>query len=196
MINPLTKYDVVIVGAGLAGAIIAYELGRKGKRVLVLEAGPADPPNRAAYMEQFYLANAKVPESPYPPDPAKPDPSGLNAPRPSTLDLKWANDPTKSYLIQNPPNGGGSGKGLTPFASTYERLTGGTMWHWLCLQTLRPTSGPSGKRSSRCTGRARCRRAARRPSPTPSTSWPNGSCRKRALTRASWKRSFPSRRRG
>jgi flavin-dependent dehydrogenase len=31
--------DVCIVGAGIAGAILAYELGRRGIRVVVLEAG-------------------------------------------------------------------------------------------------------------------------------------------------------------
>ena len=32
------RYDVVIVGAGIAGAILAKVLGQKGKRVLILEA--------------------------------------------------------------------------------------------------------------------------------------------------------------
>jgi choline dehydrogenase-like flavoprotein len=33
--------DVVIVGAGAAGSVYAAELARAGKRVIVLEAGPA-----------------------------------------------------------------------------------------------------------------------------------------------------------
>ena len=36
------NYDVVIVGSGIAGAIIAQELGKAGKRVLILEAGPGE----------------------------------------------------------------------------------------------------------------------------------------------------------
>ena len=35
------NYDVVIVGAGIAGAILAKELTEKKKRVLLLEAGKA-----------------------------------------------------------------------------------------------------------------------------------------------------------
>lgn len=34
------KYDVIVVGAGLAGLSCAYELTQKGKRVLILEAHP------------------------------------------------------------------------------------------------------------------------------------------------------------
>ena len=42
-------YDAVIVGSGISGAIIASELSRAGKRVLILEAGPGeDRDHRAA----------------------------------------------------------------------------------------------------------------------------------------------------
>ena len=34
--------------------------------MLILEAGPAVPDSREQYMENFYLALAKTPESPYP----------------------------------------------------------------------------------------------------------------------------------
>src|SRR5260370_17178127 len=59
--------DVVIVGAGISGAIIALQLATRGKRVLILEAGPAVPTDRSGYMNNFYMNVAKAPESPYPP---------------------------------------------------------------------------------------------------------------------------------
>ncbi|KIH80529.1 Glucose-methanol-choline (GMC) oxidoreductase:NAD binding site [Pseudomonas batumici] len=129
--------DVVIVGAGLAGSIIAYQLGLAGKKVLVLEAGPSVPANRSGYMERFYTSTLKTPESPYPPastlEPAKHPklkPSEQNAPRPTIADLinGWK-DPDISYLVQ---------KGPLPFTSTYERVGGGTTWHWVgtCLRML------------------------------------------------------------
>lgn len=129
-------YDVVIVGAGIAGAIIAKELGKAGKRVLILESGPANPPtSRQPYLENFYKATAKTPESPYPPlEGAKP--SQEATPR-NTIFAQFTDnidagfqqgkspfiyDPDASYLLQEGPH---------PFASTYERIKGGTTWHWL-----------------------------------------------------------------
>jgi len=46
--------DVCIVGAGLVGGLMAYELARRGLKVVVLEAGPRhDPKDRAAYMQDI-----------------------------------------------------------------------------------------------------------------------------------------------
>ncbi len=62
-----SSFDVVIVGSGVAGALIAKQLGLAGKRVVILEAGAEIPSNINGYMQRFFLAAAKVPESPYPP---------------------------------------------------------------------------------------------------------------------------------
>jgi choline dehydrogenase-like flavoprotein len=137
--------DVAIIGAGFAGALIANELGKAGKEVVILEAGDPVPINFNEYMNRFYAAFAKVPESPYTPEIFQPrnpntedkliDPSTMNAGRPTVLSLlrkgggfgDWT-DPKQSYLIQ---------KGPRPFASTYDRIAGGTQ-HWLgtCLRLV------------------------------------------------------------
>ena len=59
--------DVVIVGSGFAGALIANELAKLGTKVVILEAGEGIPANINDYMGRFYKAAAKVPESPYTP---------------------------------------------------------------------------------------------------------------------------------
>src|SRR5260221_8859814 len=129
--------DVAIVGAGFAAALIANELGKAKKKVVILEAGAAIPPNINDYMKRFYMTTAKVPESPYTPEVFDAggnlsDPGKVNAGRPTVLSLlpkggfgDWT-DPKQSYLIQ---------KGPRPFASTYDRVAGGTQ-HWLgtCLR--------------------------------------------------------------
>ncbi|CAM4178310.1 GMC family oxidoreductase [Corallococcus sp. ZKHCc1 1396] len=121
-------YDVVIVGAGIAGGIIALEMGRLGKRVLILEAGAPIPASREQYMENFFLSAAKTPESPYPPKTLAPAEEAT--PRPTILGLSNWKNAQKSYLVQPTPDPTFQPKQL-PFASTYERIGGGTTWHWL-----------------------------------------------------------------
>jgi choline dehydrogenase-like flavoprotein len=48
------EYDVCVIGAGVAGALVAYRLGRAGAKVVVLEAGPRHrAEERFAYMQRF-----------------------------------------------------------------------------------------------------------------------------------------------
>jgi choline dehydrogenase-like flavoprotein len=121
------KYDVVIVGAGVCGAILAKELGAAGKHVLVLEAGRAtstSPDGYATYVENYYTAVAKVPNSPYPANPAVPSPDVL------TL------HPIRDGVPDN--SGYYSQRGPLPFGSDYVRTRGGATLHWLgtCLRML------------------------------------------------------------
>ena len=113
-------YDVVIVGAGISGAIIAHQAAEAGLSVLVLEAGTDLARTFAGYQEQlqtFYGATFKTPEAPYEFNP--------NAPEPDIPGL-----PTEGakYFME---------RGI-PFGSTYARAAGGTTLHWLgtCLRML------------------------------------------------------------
>jgi len=113
-------YDVVIVGAGVAGSLVAKRLTTAGLRVLVLEAGPATAAQFDDYtrrVRDFYGALTKSPESPWTP--------ALGAPQPDTRDLRSGD----GYFIQAGPQ---------PYASTYTRLQGGSTLHWLgvCLRML------------------------------------------------------------
>jgi len=99
------RTQVVIVGAGVAGMLVAYRLAQAGVQVVVLEAGP--PVNRAEALATYRTALIKVPEAPYPDTPY--------APRPTVADLE-------GYYVQEGP---------TLFKSTYVRRVGGTTWHWL-----------------------------------------------------------------
>lgn len=100
--------DVVIIGAGLAGGLVAARLAAAGAKVLVLESGPNR--DRSAALQTFQrLGNDSkgLPDGPYPQVPY--------APKPSTID-------PKNYLVQQGPD---------LFKSNYERQVGGTTWHWL-----------------------------------------------------------------
>jgi choline dehydrogenase-like flavoprotein len=134
--------DVVIVGSGFAGALIANELAKQGKKVVILEAGDGIPPNINDYMERFYKSPVKVPESPYTPpifdEPGRTsNPGGMRAGRPTAMTVNpadWTNT-DKSYLVQEKENA--DRKKLLPFSSTYDRVAGGTS-HWLgtCLRLV------------------------------------------------------------
>jgi choline dehydrogenase-like flavoprotein len=96
--------DVLIVGAGVAGALIAWRLARAGARVTVVEAGPEV--DRGAAVERYEQAAIRVPEAPYRMRPY--------AEYPATID--------DTYIRQDGPD---------RFRSTYLRQVGGTTWHWL-----------------------------------------------------------------
>jgi choline dehydrogenase-like flavoprotein len=132
--NENPDYDVIIIGSGVSGALLAKHLGtsKKAIKILVMEAGAENQPNNNEYMHRFYEAASKVPESPYTPETVEcnsefpgqlVDPATVKAGRPTVLALAkegWR-EPKISYLVQ---------KGPLPFGSTYERIAGGTR-HWL-----------------------------------------------------------------
>jgi choline dehydrogenase-like flavoprotein len=97
--------DVVVIGSGVAGALMAARLAQAGIRVAILEAG--DEVDRATALDRFLRAPIKVPESAYPPV--------AEAPHPVAHRLgDW-------YLQAGPD----------AFSSTYLKVVGGTTWHWL-----------------------------------------------------------------
>jgi glucose dehydrogenase len=96
--------DVLIVGSGVAGALIAWSLARAGARVTVVEAGPEV--DRGAALARLERAAIRVPEAPYE--------SAPYAESPATI--------KDTYIRQDGPE---------PFRSTYLRVVGGTTWHWL-----------------------------------------------------------------
>ena len=53
MADECKRYDVAIVGSGVAGALIAKFLATRGKKVVILEAGAKIPPNINAYMQKI-----------------------------------------------------------------------------------------------------------------------------------------------
>ena len=74
-------YDVAIVGAGVAGAILARRLATAGADVVILEAGEATGLTWERYqanIRQFLMAGAKVPNSAWANSPAAPSPNVLD----------------------------------------------------------------------------------------------------------------------
>jgi choline dehydrogenase-like flavoprotein len=104
--------DVIIVGSGIAGALLAARLSNAGIKVALLEAGATV--DRVEATQRFWDAVIRVPECPYPPSPQ--------------ADHPISNDPDYWYRQIGPDK----------FKSTYLKVVGGTTWHWLgtCLRLV------------------------------------------------------------
>lgn len=116
-------YDVVIVGSGIAGSVLAKTLTQANKRVLVLEAGltagaalgpQASYEAYQQYVDTFHDKVAPATNGPYPDIP--------EAPSPNVLQIQAKTPYDTGYLVQ---------KGPLPFASDCARVAGGTTLHWL-----------------------------------------------------------------
>ncbi|MGE0352800.1 MAG: GMC family oxidoreductase [Gemmatimonadales bacterium] len=104
-------YDAVIVGGGVAGALVARVLSQAGKRVLILEAGiegAMSPETYRRYLQTLYTEGGVrgMPNGPYPWNEAAPSP-GIPG--------------RESYYQYDTP---------MHFMSDYLRMLGGTTLHW------------------------------------------------------------------
>ncbi|MCA6096038.1 GMC family oxidoreductase [Streptomyces sp. SCA3-4] len=116
------RYDVIVAGAGLAGSLVAKQLGDQGWRVLVLEAGTRTLdtwPGTLDAMNTYYAALAKVPNAPYRPNAAAPSPDVIDV-----QGLPEGGFRANGYFVQN---------GALPYSSDYLRTTGGSALHWMGL---------------------------------------------------------------
>ncbi len=98
--------DIVIVGSGVAGAISAYALAKKGFKVLVLEAGPRI--ERQEVVQAFTATHNLDYSSGFP--------NTEHAPRPD-----WATPEGNGYIEQAEHD---------KSRMEYLRVVGGTTWHW------------------------------------------------------------------
>jgi choline dehydrogenase-like flavoprotein len=110
--------DVVVVGSGVCGAMVANEAVKAGLSVLILEAGPRG--ERSDYWQRFMSLPASNRargdfQSPFPQSPYAPFPM-------------FGND---DYLHLK-------GRDAGAFRQGYLRVVGGTTWHWsgLCWRHL------------------------------------------------------------
>lgn len=103
-------FSVVVVGAGVAGGMVAHRLASAGASVLILEAGSRNP-SRA----QMVGAYATAPSKGQLHNPYVNAESDTKAPSPD-VSMSYYDQPTAPH---------------TQYLSTYERRTGGSTWHWL-----------------------------------------------------------------
>jgi glucose dehydrogenase len=118
MASSVAEYDVVIIGTGVAGALIAYKLASNNLRVLMMDAGDVAPETgtRAALVAAYKTSPSKAQNSPY---------AGLVAPQPAADDVINGGSGRNYYIEMSDAT-----NKAKSFLSYYERLVGGSTWHW------------------------------------------------------------------
>jgi glucose dehydrogenase len=113
-----TDFDVVIIGSGVAGALIAHRLAMAKVKVLILEAGdePREGHDRNLLRSKFASSWSKGQTSPY---------VGYVAPQPNASDSPAAAGYGRDYYVEIADTNKSN-----LFLSTYQALVGGAMWHW------------------------------------------------------------------
>lgn len=99
----MSETDILVVGSGIAGSLVAWRLAGRGHKVTILEAGPRI--DRFEAVERYRLAVDKS-------DFMAPYPGPAHAPEAA---------PGNGYVIE---------KGPHPYGTQYIRGVGGTTWHW------------------------------------------------------------------
>lgn len=99
--------DVIVIGAGAVGGMMAWQLAQKGIKVLILEAGPRI--ERGNAVQHFFNSAVKGPNSPYPNQDYAPHPMHAT-----------------DYMVQAGPD---------VFGGSFLRAVGGTSWHWTGFAT-------------------------------------------------------------
>src|SRR5437899_3288466 len=112
------EYDAIIIGTGVAGALVAWKLSEAKRSVLILDAGEErlGDADRQAFVKLFSEASqqGKSPSQPYVDADNKkfahsPDVEDFNVAKPGP------------YYRQSGPDS---------FKSQYQRLVGGSTWAW------------------------------------------------------------------
>ncbi|KZM41588.1 hypothetical protein OA92_14465 [Marinomonas sp. SBI22] len=109
--------DVVIVGAGVVGSIMAWKLSQAGLNVVILDAGAKV--NKVDAINRYKNDLTKEANSPYKMMPWAPVPDD--------------NDPLSYYVqpkLPSSPNAPQEPKKQIAFEGFFMRLVGGTSWHW------------------------------------------------------------------
>jgi glucose dehydrogenase len=117
--------DIVVIGSGICGSLVAERLAKTGASVLILEAGPRV--SRDQLVGNYRNAPRKG-------DWMAPYPFSWWAPHPTyPPDTGSRTDPDKSFLSRNTGNGYLVQAGPYPYPAEYIRVVGGTTWHWAAL---------------------------------------------------------------